>query len=169
MSMHLSDTATLRGAFVCELRRADGALIERIEEANLIVNGAKDQLARLVGGAGANRHITHIGFGVGTSAASPNNTGLTGAYWKPITSVSYPATGQAAFAWSLSTAEANGLAITEFGPALRRRHPVRAQGAQPDPQERRPLAHRQLDHHLLRRPHGERKRNPGVGIRHLPD
>jgi hypothetical protein len=113
--MHLSDTATLRGAFVCELRRADGALIERVEEANLIVNGAKDQLARLVGGAGANRHITHIGFGVGTSAASPNNTGLTGAYWKPITSVSYPATGQAAFAWSLSTAEANGLAITEFG------------------------------------------------------
>lgn len=115
MSMHLSDTATLRGAFVCELRRADGALIERIEEPNLIVDGAKNQLARLVGGSGAGRHITHIGFGVGTSAASPNNTGLTGAYWKPITSVSYPATGQAAFAWSLSTAEANGLAITEFG------------------------------------------------------
>lgn len=115
MSMHLSDTATLRGAFVCELRRADGALVERVEEANLIVNGAKDQLARLVGGSVEGRHITHIGFGVGASAASPSNIGLTGAFWKPITSVSYPATGQVAFAWSLSTAEANGLAITEFG------------------------------------------------------
>ncbi|MEW5790047.1 MAG: hypothetical protein ACOY4L_09190 [Pseudomonadota bacterium] len=113
--MNMTDTTALRGTFVCELRRADGALIERIEEANLIVDGAKDQLARLVGGSVEGRHITQIGFGVGTAAAAPGNTGLTGAFWKPVTSVSYPAAGQVAFAWSLSTAEANGLAITEFG------------------------------------------------------
>ena len=114
--MQLSDTAALRGRFLLDIRRArDGALIERFEDANLIVNGAKDQLARLVGGNGASRHVTQIGFGTGTAAAAPGNTALTGAYWKPVTSVSYPATGQVAFAWSLSTAEANGLAITEFG------------------------------------------------------
>ena len=113
--MILYDTAAMRGRFCLELRRADGSLIEAIDEANLIVNGAKDQLARLVGGNGARRHITHIGFGVGTSAASPNDTGLTGAFWKAISSVGYPATGQVAFSWTLSTAEANGMAITEFG------------------------------------------------------
>ena len=113
--MHLSDTAALRGHFRLDIRRADGTLVQTIDEANLIVNGAKDQLARLVGGNGASRHITHIGFGTGTAAASPNNTTLTGAFWKPVTGVSYPATGQVAFAWSLSTAEANGMAITEFG------------------------------------------------------
>ena len=112
--MILTDTLPLAGEFRLAIYR-DGQLVEEFAEPNLIVNGAKDQLARLVGGAGAGRHITHIGFGVGTSAASPNNTGLTGAYWKPVTAVSYPATGRVAFDWSLSTAEANGLAITEFG------------------------------------------------------
>lgn len=113
--MNLYDTAALRGRFCLELRRADGSLIEAIDEANLIVNGAKDQLARLAGGNGSGRHITHIGFGVGTGAASPNDAGLTGAFWKAISSVGYPATGQVAFSWTLSTAEANGMAITEFG------------------------------------------------------
>jgi hypothetical protein len=112
--MHLSDTQPLAGEFRLAIYRA-GQLVEEFVEPNLIVNGAKNQLARLVGGAGTGRHITHIGFGIGTTAAAPTNTGLSGAYWKPVTSVSYPATGQAAFAWSLSTAEANGLAITEFG------------------------------------------------------
>ena len=114
--MLLSDIAALRGHFLLDLRRAsDGALIERFEDANLIVNGAKDQLARLVAGDTDNRHITHIGFGVGTAAAAPTNTGLTGAFWKPIASVSYPATGQVAFSWALGASEANGMAITEFG------------------------------------------------------
>lgn len=112
--MQLRDAAALRGEFRLTLYR-HGLPVAEIVEPNLIVDGAKNQLARLVGGNGAGRHITHIGFGVGTSAAAPGNTGLTGAFWKPVTSVSYPATGQAAFAWSLSTAEANGLAITEFG------------------------------------------------------
>lgn len=114
--MLLSDIAALRGHFLLDLRRAsDGALIERFEDDNLIVNGAKDQLARLVAGDTASRHITHIGFGVGTAAAAPTNTGLTGAFWKPIASVSYPATGQVAFAWALGAGEADGMAITEFG------------------------------------------------------
>ncbi|TXF11942.1 hypothetical protein [Pelomicrobium methylotrophicum] len=112
--MHLSDTAALHGEFTLAIYRR-GLLVAEVAEPNLIVNGAKDQLARLVGGAGTGRHITHIGFGVGTAAAAPGNTDLASAFWKPVTSVSYPATGQVAFAWSLSTAEANGLAITEFG------------------------------------------------------
>lgn len=112
--MHLSDTQPLTGEFRLAIYRA-GQLVEEFVEPNLIVNGAKDQLARLVGGAGANRHITHIGFGIGTTAAAPTNTGLSGAYWKPVTSVSYPATGQVAFAWALGASEANGMAITEFG------------------------------------------------------
>lgn len=112
--MILTDTLPLSGEFELRIYRA-GRLIDAIVEPNLIVNGAKDQLARLVGGAGTDRHITHIGFGIGTTAAAPTNTGLSGAYWKPVTAVSYPATGRVAFDWTLSTAEANGMAITEFG------------------------------------------------------
>mgnify|MGYP003609472642 FL=1 len=112
--MHLSDTQPLAGEFRLAIYRA-GQLVEEFVEPNLIVNGAKDQLARLVGGAGTGRHITHIGFGIGTTAAAPTNTGLSGAYWKPVTAVSYPDTGRVAFDWTLSTADANGMAITEFG------------------------------------------------------
>lgn len=112
--MILTDTLPLSGEFELRIYRA-GRLIDAIVEPNLIVNGAKNQLARLVAGDFANRHINQIGFGVGTAAASPNNTALTGAFWKPIASLSYPATGQVAFSWALSTAEANGMAITEFG------------------------------------------------------
>lgn len=112
--MILTDHTSLHGEFHVVIYRA-GLLIDEIIEPNLIVDGAKNQLARLVGGDVANRHITHIGFGTGTNAASPNDTGLTGALWKPVTSVSYPDTGRVAFDWSLSTAECNGMAITEFG------------------------------------------------------
>lgn len=112
--MKFSDEQALRGDFRLELRR-NGVLVEVFEEKNLIVNGAKNQLARLVGGSGANRQITQIGFGVGAQAAAPTNTALTSAYVKQVSSVEYPATGQVRFNWSLSTAEANGKSITEFG------------------------------------------------------
>ena len=93
----------------------DGRLAFIVRDENLIVDGAKDQLARLIGGDGGGRHITQIGFGVGTAAAQPGDTALTGAYVKTIGSVGYPTAGQARFDWSLSTAECNGMAITEFG------------------------------------------------------
>lgn len=112
--MRLSDTHHLTGLFHVDVWRA-GKIIDTIDEQNLIVNGAKNQLARLIGGDGANRQINRIGFGIGVTAASPNDTTLTGALVKAIGGHSYPATGQVRFDWSLSTAEANGSALTEFG------------------------------------------------------
>lgn len=112
--MNFTDDQPMRGIFLVEVRR-NGVLIEVVEETNLIVSGAKNQLARLVGGNGTNRHINRIGFGTGTAAAAPTNTALTAAYVKNVTSVEYPATGQVRFHWTLSTAEANGMSITEFG------------------------------------------------------
>ena len=104
----------MAGHFNLEVRR-HGILVATFEEENLIVNGAKNQLARLIGGAGANRQITQIGFGIGKNAAMPGNTALTSPYIKAVGSVDYPAIGQVRFNWSLSTAELNGVAISEFG------------------------------------------------------
>lgn len=112
--MRLTDTHTLTGLFHVDIWR-NGKLIDTIDECNLIVNGAKNQLARLIGGDGANRQINRIGFGLGVTAASPNDTALTGALIKAVGGHSYPATGQVQFDWTLSTAEGNGAAITEFG------------------------------------------------------
>jgi len=113
--MNFQDQQNITGIFTLVVRDRDGRVLSIFEEKNLIVNGAKNQLARLIAGNVSDRHITRIGFGTGTTAANPNDTGLTNAFYKPITSVTYPATGRVSFTWSLSTAEANGLAITEFG------------------------------------------------------
>ncbi|WP_269497181.1 hypothetical protein [Castellaniella sp. S9] len=104
----------LKGVFEIQIYRA-GRLVDAIREDNLIVNGAKSQLARLVGGDGALRHIQKIGFGTGTAAANPNDTALTSAYIKNLSGHSYPTTGRVQFSWALSNAEANGKSITEFG------------------------------------------------------
>ena len=113
--MNLTDLlAIMRGILTIKVWQ-NGQIVDEFTDDNLIVNGAKVQLAHLIGGDGANRHITHFGAGIGTSPASPDNVSLQGAVWKPISSVSYPDTGKAQFNWNLTTADANGLALTEFG------------------------------------------------------
>jgi hypothetical protein len=95
--------------------RKEGRIIEEYEDKNMIMNVAKDAMARLIGGDGAGKIISDIGFGTNVTGPSPDDIGLTAAYSKPVVSVEYPATGQAAFHWSLGTSEANGKEITELG------------------------------------------------------
>lgn len=92
-----------------------GRLIEEIEEHNLVVDLSKQTQAHLIGGDVANRSITQ--FAVGTNGAAPvgGNTAITGAFTKALDGVTYPATNQVRFAFSLATTEANGVAILEFG------------------------------------------------------
>jgi len=102
------------GLFVLDIYRR-GQLIERFEEANLIVVGSKVTHARLLGGDVTNRSVTQ--FGVGTNGTAPveGNTSLTGQYVKAIDGVTYPATNQVQFSFSLGSSESNGKAILEFG------------------------------------------------------
>ncbi|WP_456741904.1 hypothetical protein [Bradyrhizobium sp. USDA 4469] len=92
-----------------------GELIEVFEEKNLIVVGSQPTHAKLLGGDVANQSVTRIGFGTNGTAPVFSNSSLTGAYTKAVDAVSYPATNQVQFAFSLGTAEANGMAISEFG------------------------------------------------------
>lgn len=102
------------GRFRLEIYRR-GILIEVFEENNLIVDGSKQIHAHLLGGDVTNRSVTQIGFGTNPTAPVGGNAALTGAYVKPIDLVTYPATNQVNFAFSLGTTEAQGLAISEFG------------------------------------------------------
>lgn len=91
------------------------ALAEHDNHPNIIVDLAKEEQARLLGGDTTNRSITKIGVGIGTGAAAPGNTSLTSAFTRVITGVTYPTAGQVRFAFTIGSGEANGLAITEFG------------------------------------------------------
>lgn len=102
------------GIFTLQVFRR-GELVEEYEDRNLVVDGSKQQLARLIGGDVANRSITKIGFGTSGSAPAAGNTTLTDAYVKLLGAVSYPTATSVEYAFSLGSSEANGKAIIEFG------------------------------------------------------
>lgn len=112
--MTQTEQVPMRGDFRLRIYR-NGVLVEEQHDPNMIMNVAKDAMARLIGGDGAGKDVSSIGFGVNGIGPNPDDTALTGIYSRPVTGVTYPATGRAAFAWTLGTSEANGMAITELG------------------------------------------------------
>lgn len=114
--MKLADKLGLvpSGRFLLKVWR-QGVLFDVMDENNLIVVGSQQTHARMLGGDVASRSVTQIAFGTNGAAPSFANTAITGAYDKAVDSVTYPAANQVQFAFSLGTAENNGMAISEFG------------------------------------------------------
>jgi hypothetical protein len=112
--MKIVDTVGLKGIFEIKVYKK-GSLIDTYREDNMIMNIAKEALAKLIGGDGSGKTITKIGFGTNGSGPTPEDTTLTNAYIKNITSKTYPQVNQVRFTWSLATSEANGKSIREFG------------------------------------------------------
>jgi hypothetical protein len=92
-----------------------GKLIETWNGDNVIVNLVRAESARLFGGDVENRSISKIGAGTSGATPSAGNTSLSNQFLKNIDSVTYPAANSVEFAFTISTAEANGKAILEFG------------------------------------------------------
>lgn len=112
--MNFQDEARLRGSFEIRVFKARRE-IEHYRDENMIMASARDALARLIGGNGAGKTVTKIGVGTNGDGPSPDDAGLTKPYTKPVTGCTYPATGEAAFAFKIGAGEANGKAIREFG------------------------------------------------------
>lgn len=102
------------GRFLLHVFRR-GELIETYEDDNLIVDGSKLIHAKLLGGTVANNSVTQFAVGTNGTAPAGGNTTITDPYAKAVDSVTYPATNQVTFNFSLGTTEANGMAIFEFG------------------------------------------------------
>lgn len=109
-----TDQVAMRGDFLLRIYRK-GVLIDEQHDHNMIMTVARSAMAALIGGAGAGKTITKIGFGTLGTGPTPTDTALTNSYSKLVAGVTYPVAGQAAFAWSLGTSEANGKAISELG------------------------------------------------------
>jgi hypothetical protein len=89
--------------------------VEKAEETNLIMNGARIQMAHLIAGDAAQRSINRISIGANGSAPAVADTEITGAFTKAVDDFTYPANGQVQVNWKLLVGEANGMAIREFG------------------------------------------------------
>ena len=117
MSIIISDNTFFRGIFALVVRDINGRLIESYTDNNLIVDGARDAMARLVsqGGSIGDRVITKHGVGTGTSPATPSDKNLTNPHYVDVLSFSYPSSGAVTFTFKLGADDANGMAITEYG------------------------------------------------------
>lgn len=113
--MNRIDTINPRGIF--ELRMYDdcGRLLESYVDDNLIVNNGRDAIVDLIGSGDSNKVVNQISFG--TNGADPvlTDTAITAPFTKAVNAVTYPATGQVQFAWSLELSENNGVTIREYG------------------------------------------------------
>jgi hypothetical protein len=115
IGLHFRDVhKPLKGIFEMDVIKA-GKVIEHVREENLIVDGARVQMAHLIAGEVTNRKIAKIAFGTSGTAPTVNDTEITDAFAKNVTGFTYPEAGQVKFDWSLATTEDNDQAILEFG------------------------------------------------------
>ena len=83
----------VKGIFKMTVRK-NGKVIEEYEDHNLIVNGARNQAARMFAGDVTGRPIKSIAFGTSGTAPVVTDTAITGAYTKDVKGFSYPDMGQ---------------------------------------------------------------------------
>lgn len=112
--MNIAEQIALRGELSITLHRA-GQPPQTITDHNMIMTAAKSALARLIAGQGSGKNINRIAFGTNGVGPTPNDQTISGAYTKAVTAITFPAEGQARFAFTLGESEANGLNIRELG------------------------------------------------------
>lgn len=95
----------------------DGVEIEHFTANNLIVNTARTAMAHLTGDADEDKKIAYFAVGTSSKEADFSDTEITDAFTKAIDGHEYPDDDpySVKFNFSLTTEEANGMAITEFG------------------------------------------------------
>jgi hypothetical protein len=111
------NTIAPKGVFSLRAFNKKGECVLVYEDLNLVVDTGKSSVARLLAQANTlpQKRLSKIGFGEGTNAPDPNDTGLTNQFTKALDGFSYPDPQSVTFNWSLDFTEANGLKITEFG------------------------------------------------------
>ncbi|MDR1072596.1 MAG: hypothetical protein LBL45_02830 [Treponema sp.] len=111
----LKESAGLRGVFKMSVYKEEGGnrrLVETFEADNVIVDAARVSMARLIAGDVGGRSMQSIAFG--TDGAEPDAE-IANPFVKGLDGADCSEGGRARFSWSLSTSEANGLAIMKFG------------------------------------------------------
>ena len=112
--MRIKDKAGVHGAFRIRIWK-NGTLVEESGDHNMIVDGARLEMAHLAAGDTEGRHIVAIALGTSGIPPDAGDEGITEPFTKAVDSVDYPAPGQARFNWTVAANEANGMAVMEFG------------------------------------------------------
>ena len=114
--MNTDKLGSLKGCFELQIINANtGEIIENYIDKNLVVNGGRTAVMRLLGAADANKQLTKLSVGTNGTAPVGTDNAITGAFTKSLGTVTYPTISSVKFAWQLGAGEANGIGIREFG------------------------------------------------------
>lgn len=108
-------TAPLRGVFSMRVIDRSGRVIREYSDHNMIVNSAREALARLVSEGDPAKRITRFAVGISDETPTPTDTIITGMYRNAIAGHEFPEPGVVKFKWQLGYDEANGMNIVEYG------------------------------------------------------
>ena len=112
----MNENINIKGIFQLKIFDAKtGVLLEDYEDRNLVVNGGRTAVTRMLGGDFTNRNITKIAVGTNSTAPTATDTAITGAFTKALGTISYPTISSVKGEWSLETSEDKGIGIREFG------------------------------------------------------
>jgi hypothetical protein len=110
----LVEVVPIQGIFTTRVYRS-GVLIEEYRDNNLVVSGAKGEMAHAIAGDTAAHKIAKIAFGTSGTDPQASDGIITNQYVKPLSGYSFPESDRVQFNWILETSENNGMAILEFG------------------------------------------------------
>ncbi len=106
----------LKGRFELNVINAKtGKILENYVDENLVVNGGRTAVMRLLGAAESGKQLTKLAVGTNGTQPVGTNTAITGSFVKALGTVTYPTISSVRFDWTLGSGEANGIGIREFG------------------------------------------------------
>jgi len=108
-----NETMEMHGKFHLLVYRK-GILIEEWSDPNLIVIGARQQLAHVIA-SGDSLLINRIAFGTNGNVPVISDTLISNQFVKSLSGYTFPNPGEVQFNWLLKETENNGMAISEFG------------------------------------------------------
>jgi len=116
--MNIGEMIGLRGDLKISVRTLDGTLVEERDIQNLIVNGGKTLVAKLLGGDASYKnleHITKMAFGTSNQAAATADTALIDEQFEKAVTVTYPAYNKVMFATTMEGNEGGSFTYQELG------------------------------------------------------
>ena len=92
-----------------------GRIIENYVDNNLVLNGGRTAVMRLLGAGDTGKQLTQIAVGTNGTTPVGTDSAITGAFTKALGTATYPSANSVSFPFQIGAGEANGIAIQEFG------------------------------------------------------
>lgn len=112
--VELSDFVGIKGRLKLVIRKR-GEVVEKWEDNNLVVNIPRQEIAQAIAQGGSILPVAKIAVGTNGTPPAAGDTIITGAFVKPLLSITRPTPTSIRCDFVILESDANGMIIREFG------------------------------------------------------